>query len=111
MIIYDSIFFCKLGNHVGDACTNDADGDGILNTNDTCQNNPAISDTSFLNYFSVDLDHSPSITTISPKWQVHGNGAEVTQLANTEIPTMLISMIFKHSQIHVYIKICIVEMF
>lgn len=83
------------GNHIGDACENDSDGDGVVNTNDTCPNIPSISKTSFLNYTSVNLQTTSSSVEVSPSWHVHGNGAEITQLAVRLMPAMLIG-------IHIY---------
>lgn len=82
------------GNHIGDACENDSDGDVVVNTNDTCPNIPSISKTSFLNYTSVNLQTTSSSGEVSPSWQVHGNGAEITQLAVRLMPAMLIGFIY-----------------
>lgn len=78
------------GNGVGDDCETDSDGDGVADKNDTCPDNPAISVTSFSEYFTVDLD--PSVSGDLPDWRVKDNGAEVQQTAYTWMPTMLIGM-------------------
>ena len=79
------------GDGVGDLCEIDADGDGVEDKNDTCPFNPAISMSSFKNYFTVDL--YPSLTTTSPSWRVKDNEGEVMQTAYTGMPTMLIGML------------------
>ena len=94
-ITYSKAYYFKhfkslIGDHIGDACANDADGDGAFTSNDTCPNNPEVSHTSFLNHFTVDLDPSPASMSIKPSWKVHRDGSEVTQMADTNIPTMLI---------------------
>ena len=76
------------GDGVGDDCVTDADGDGTADTNDTCPHNPSISQTSFKNYFTVDL--YPSLSTTSPSWLIKDNGGEVMQTGTTGMPTMLI---------------------
>ncbi|XP_060555809.1 uncharacterized protein LOC132716530 [Ruditapes philippinarum] len=76
------------GNGVGDDCETDADGDTVIDKNDTCPHNPAISATSFSNYFTVDLD--PSVSAGEPYWEVKDNGAEVQQTVHTWKPVMLI---------------------
>ena len=76
------------GNGVGDDCETDSDGDGYIDKNDTCPHNPSILQTSFQDYFTVDLD--PSLSTTDPVWEVKDNGAEVQQTASTGMPTMLI---------------------
>ncbi|KAL3841479.1 hypothetical protein ACJMK2_019620 [Sinanodonta woodiana] len=76
------------GDTVGDDCEDDSDGDGVLDTNDTCRYNPHISKTSFIKYFTVDLDPS---NKLKPVWKVKGNGGEVEQLSKTSpIPALLI---------------------
>lgn len=76
------------GNGVGDDCEVDADGDGVIDKNDTCPHNPAISVTSFGDYFTVDID--PTVVADSPFWEVKSNGAEVQQSVHTWAPAMLI---------------------
>ncbi|XP_053385183.1 uncharacterized protein LOC123535929 [Mercenaria mercenaria] len=77
------------GNGVGDICESDSDADGIDSENDTCPYNAALKETSFKNYFTVNL--YPTLTTTYPVWLVKNNGAEVMQTANTGMPTMLIA--------------------
>ena len=79
------------GDGVGDLCETDSDGDGIEDKNDTCPFNPAITKSSFKNYFTVDL--YPSLISTSPSWRVKDNEGEVMQTAYTGMPTMLIGML------------------
>ncbi|XP_052773067.1 uncharacterized protein LOC128211948 isoform X3 [Mya arenaria] len=77
------------GNNVGDVCEADSDGDGVDDKNDTCPFNPAISETSFKSYFTVNFD--PTLTTSPPKWLVKNNGGEVMQKAgDASMPMALI---------------------
>ena len=73
---------------VGDDCVSDSDGDGAPDYADTCPFNPGINETSFKNYFTVDL--YPTLNTTAPSWVVKSGGAEVTQKTSTGMPTMLI---------------------
>jgi hypothetical protein len=79
------------GNRVGDICELDLDNDGVNNQNDSCPYNSALHESSFKNYFTVDLD--PSLSTITPVWLVKNNGGEVMQTTGTEMPTMLIGIV------------------
>lgn len=76
------------GNRVGDICELDHDADGVNSQNDSCPYNSALHESSFKDYFTVDLD--PSLTTGTPVWLVKNNGGEVMQTTSTEMPTMLI---------------------
>ncbi|WAR21985.1 TSP3B-like protein [Mya arenaria] len=81
------------GNNVGDVCEADSDGDGVDDKNDTCPFNPAISETSFKSYFTVNFD--PTLTTSPPKWLVKNNGGEVMQKAgDASMPMALIDEYF-----------------
>ncbi|XP_060579535.1 uncharacterized protein LOC132736424, partial [Ruditapes philippinarum] len=76
------------GNRVGDICELDLDADGVNNQNDSCPYNLALRESSFKDYFTVDL--YPTLSTTTPVWLVKNNGGEVMQTTNTEMPTMLI---------------------
>ncbi|WAR01795.1 TSP3-like protein [Mya arenaria] len=76
------------GNGVGDICEEDSDGDGIADKNDTCPHVSAMSNTTFANYFTIDLD--PTVDDTDPLWEVKDNGAEVQQMVYTWKPSLLI---------------------
>ncbi|KAK3592562.1 hypothetical protein CHS0354_000890 [Potamilus streckersoni] len=76
------------GDTVGDDCEDDGDVDGVPDTNDTCRYNPHISKTSFLKYFTVNLD---PLCSQKPVWKVKENGGEVEQTSQeTLMPALLI---------------------
>ncbi|XP_006823110.2 uncharacterized protein LOC100367144 [Saccoglossus kowalevskii] len=77
------------GDLVGDDCEDDYDGDGIDDEYDNCPKNINYQTTSFEDYISVELD--PTLTDAAPPvWYLVDQGKEVHQLADTEMPLMLI---------------------
>ena len=63
------IMYVFLGKAIGDACITDFDGDGVLDTVDTCPSISNIQKTSFENYFLVDLNPTLSAEP-QPKWRI-----------------------------------------
>lgn len=76
------------GDHKGDNCVMDSDGDGIDDSNDTCPHIRDISSTSFLDHFVADL--YPGYGNTVAKWWVKAAGREIYQLADINSPSMLI---------------------
>lgn len=77
------------GNNIGDVCEGDSDGDGSADIEDQCMYNPSRSITDFTSYTSIKLDPSLSSATAA-NWEIKHSGAEIRQLALTEMPLMLI---------------------
>ncbi|XP_077865586.1 cartilage oligomeric matrix protein-like, partial [Saccoglossus kowalevskii] len=77
------------GDLVGDDCEDDYDGDGVDDEFDNCPKNGKYHTTSFKEYISIALD-TTLLDAAAPVWFLADQGKEVHQLADTEMPLMLI---------------------
>jgi syndecan 4 len=71
------------GNGIGDACQDDHDGDGELDSNDNCPNNSNIWKTDFTTYQTVVLDPEGD-SQVDPHWVIYNKGAEIVQTQNSD---------------------------
>ena len=76
------------GNHVGDDCDNDYDGDGTVDTLDICPSNSLINRTNFFDYMSVRM--YPSSGEVDPEWLILYDGLEVRQARDTNVAALLL---------------------
>ncbi|KAI8514679.1 hypothetical protein Bbelb_072700 [Branchiostoma belcheri] len=73
------------GNHVGDACEYDYDGDGVPDVDDVCPKHSNYHVTSFTRHVSVNLAGGAT-----PTWGVVDDGREIRLITHTEDPVVLI---------------------
>lgn len=74
---------CTNGGIHGDACTTDYDQDKVPDRYDNCPNNSQIWSTDFREYQTIALDPE-GVAQTDPKWQIHHNGSEIVQTANSD---------------------------
>lgn len=77
------IFGIFSANGVGDLCENDADGDGIADTVDSCPANRFVKQSNFQNYTVQEIDPASS-TQYDPLWEIRNQGAEIFQKFNSD---------------------------
>ena len=70
------LIFIYKGFHVGDACSEDFDGDSILDFEDSCPENGEFSDVDFRQFQSVNLDPKEE-TQIDPVWKIQNEVGSV----------------------------------
>ena len=76
------------GNHKGDVCENDLDGDGYNDALDNCPQNRFMHQTDFRKYRIINLD--PTDGEPSPAWVVLDHGREFAQAAETNATSIVV---------------------
>ena len=90
----------------GDACENDFDADGIVDTEDACPYNKEIKIANFNSYKTVKLSNNQAARTEKhAQWKVTGNGSEITQLVDNQ-PEILIGKLHYCSIFMIIILYC-----
>ena len=81
------------GNHIGDVCDLDFDGDGIINRQDNCPNNPSKHVANMEQHFIVALDYKVQAKNCA--WATAKQGTEIRQQAYSNCTSAFIGEVLR----------------